>query len=157
MNIGQAAAAAGLSAKMVRYYESIGLVAPPVRTEAGYRVYGSDDVHTLRFIKRARSLGFSMEKTGELLQLWRDKSRASADVKAVALEHVAELERKIAELRGMAETLRHLAGHCHGDARPGCPILEDLSEACEAKSTTLRPPHGTHRSPPQAKNVRLPV
>lgn len=134
MNIGQAAAAAGVSAKMVRYYESIGLVAPADRTEAGYRVYGSDDVHTLRFIKRARSLGFSMEKTGELLQLWRDKGRASADVKAVALEHVAELERKIAELRGMADTLRHLAGQCHGDARPGCPILEDLSEALDAAS-----------------------
>ncbi len=128
MNIGQAAAAAGLSAKMVRYYESIGLVAPAIRTEAGYRVYGADDVHTLRFIKRARSLGFSMETTGELLQLWRDNGRASADVKAVALEHVAELERKIAELRGMADTLRHLAGHCHGDQRPGCPILKDLSD-----------------------------
>ncbi|GGH19398.1 Cu(I)-responsive transcriptional regulator [Alsobacter metallidurans] len=128
MNIGQAAAAAGLSAKMVRYYESIGLVAPAVRTEAGYRVYGTEGVHTLRFIKRARSLGFSMDKTSELLQLWRDKSRASADVKAVALEHVAELERKIAELRSMADTLRHLAGHCHGDARPVCPILEELSD-----------------------------
>jgi MerR family copper efflux transcriptional regulator len=90
-------------------------------------------VHTLRFIKRARSLGFSMEKTGELLQLWRDKSRASADVKAIALEHVAELERKITELRGMADTLRHLAGHCLGDGRPGCPILKDLSDAREAE------------------------
>lgn len=150
MNIGQAAAAAGLSAKMVRYYESIGLVAPAVRTESGYRVYGLDDVHTLRFIKRARSLGFSMEKTGELLQLWRDKSRASSDVKAVALEHVVDLERKIAELRGMADTLRHLARHCHGDTRPGCPILEDLSDSHDApaekrpkaggaKRTTVRP------------------
>lgn len=150
MNIGQAAAAAGLSAKMVRYYESIGLVAPPVRTEAGYRVYGADDVHTLRFIKRARSLGFSMEKTGDLLQLWQDRSRASADVKAVALDHIAELERKISELRGMVDTLRHLAGHCHGDARPGCPILEELSEYHHApaekhpktpgaRSTTARP------------------
>ncbi|MCP8937460.1 Cu(I)-responsive transcriptional regulator [Alsobacter sp. SYSU M60028] len=127
MNIGDAAAASGLSAKMVRYYEAIGLVAPALRTEAGYRVYGSDDIHTLRFIKRARSLGFSMEKTGELLQLWRDRDRSSADVKAVALEHVAELERKIAELRGMADTLQHLASHCHGDHRPGCPILRDLS------------------------------
>ncbi len=146
MNIGQAAAAAGLSAKMVRYYESIGLVAPPLRTEAGYRVYGSEDVHTLRFIKRARSLGFSMEKTGELLQLWRDKSRASADVKSVALEHVAELEGKIAELRGMADTLRHLAGHCHGDARPGCPILADLSEAHEPPADRRRHARGSRRT-----------
>lgn len=147
MNIGQAAAAAGLSAKMVRYYESIGLIAPAVRTEAGYRVYGADDVHTLRFIKRARSLGFSMEKTGELLQLWRDKSRASADVKAVALDHVAELERKSAELRGMAGTLRNLAGHCHGDDRPGCPILEDLSEAPKASIEKSPRTRNSRRAP----------
>lgn len=147
MNIGQAAAAAGLSAKMVRYYESIGLVAPAVRTESGYRVYGQDDVHTLRFIKRARSLGFSMEKTGELLQLWRDKSRASSDVKAVALEHVVDLERKIAELRGIADTLRHLAGHCHGDARPGCPILEDLSESHDAPAEKHPKTRGARRTP----------
>lgn len=138
MNIGQAAAAANISAKMVRYYEPIGLVAPAIRTEAGYRVYGSDDVHTLRFIKRARSLGFSMETTAQLLQLWRDKGRSSADVKAVALGHVAELEHKSAELRAMADTLRHLSSHCHGDDRPGCPILTDFSED---KAAPLGPRH----------------
>ncbi len=127
MNIGEAASAAGVSAKMVRYYESIGLIRPPARTQAGYRVYAAEDVHTLRFIKRARSLGFSMEETADLIALWRDKDRASAEVKAFALRHVADLERRIAELRGMADTLRHLASHCHGDARPDCPILDDLA------------------------------
>ncbi len=127
MNIGEAASAAGVSAKMVRYYESVGLIRPPARTQAGYRVYAAEDVHTLRFIKRARSLGFSMEETADLIALWRDKDRASAEVKAFALRHVADLERRIAELRGMADTLRHLASHCHGDARPDCPILDDLA------------------------------
>lgn len=128
MNIGEAAAASGVSAKMIRYYESIGLIAPPSRTGSGYRVYAGDDIHTLRFVKRARTLGFSVEETRELLALWRDKSRASADVKAFALKHVSELETKIAELQGMAQTLRHLARHCHGDHRPDCPILEDLAD-----------------------------
>jgi Cu(I)-responsive transcriptional regulator len=129
MNIGEAASASGVSAKMIRYYESIGLIEPPARTEAGYRVYAGEDVHTLRFVKRARTLGFSIEETRELLALWHDKSRASADVKAFALKHIGELETKIAELQGMAQTLRHLARHCHGDHRPDCPILEDLADA----------------------------
>ncbi|MBN8905846.1 MAG: Cu(I)-responsive transcriptional regulator [Rhodospirillales bacterium] len=128
MNIGEAATASGVSAKMIRYYESIGLVAPAARTAAGYRVYGADDLHALRFVRRARSLGFSMEETGELLALWRDSSRASADVKAVALAHVRDLEKKAAELQAMANTLRHLASHCHGDSRPDCPILDDLAD-----------------------------
>ncbi len=128
MNIGQAAAASGVSAKMIRYYESIGLIAPPARSEAGYRVYAGDEVHTLRFVKRARSLGFSIEETRELLALWRDKERASADVKRFAQKHIADLETRIAELQGMARTLRHLAHNCHGDGRPDCPILDDLAE-----------------------------
>ena len=127
MNIGEAAARSGVSAKMIRYYESIALIAPPARTEAGYRVYDEPEVHTLRFVKRARTLGFSVEETRTLLALWHDKSRASADVKRYAEKHIADLEARIAELQGMAETLRHLAHHCHGDQRPDCPILADLA------------------------------
>jgi MerR family copper efflux transcriptional regulator len=127
MNIGQASNASGVSAKMIRYYESIGLIEAPARTESNYRVYGAEDVHTLRFVKRARTLGFSVEETGVLLGLWRDNSRASADVKQVALDHVAELETKIADLQGMVKTLKHLADCCGGDNRPTCPILDDLA------------------------------
>jgi len=128
MNIGEAAAASGITTKMLRYYETIGLMDAAPRTEAGYRVYSRDDVHTLRFIKRARALGFSLEEARELVALWRDKSRASADVKRFALKHIAELEAKIAELRAMSRTLRHLARTCHGDDRPECPILADLAD-----------------------------
>ncbi|WP_313369709.1 Cu(I)-responsive transcriptional regulator [Achromobacter animicus] len=126
MNIGRAAKESGISAKMIRYYESIGLISPPVRTDSGYRVYSEHDVHTLRFVRRARDLGFSVEQMNELLALWQDRSRASADVKRIALEHVEELERKAEALREMAATLKHLAQHCHGDERPDCPILENL-------------------------------
>ena len=126
MNIGKAAAASGVSAKMIRYYESINLLAAARRTDAGYRAYTDEDVHVLRFIRRARDLGFALADIGELLALWHDQGRASADVKGIALAHVAELERKIAQLQGMADTLRTLAEHCHGDARPDCPILTDL-------------------------------
>ena len=129
MNIGKAAAASGVSAKMIRYYESIDLLAAARRTDAGYRAYTDEDVHVLRFIRRARDLGFSLADIGELLALWQDQGRASADVKGIALAHVAALERKIAELQGMADTLRTLAAHCHGDARPDCPILTDLDAA----------------------------
>ncbi|MFC5507641.1 MULTISPECIES: Cu(I)-responsive transcriptional regulator [Hyphomicrobiales] len=127
MNIGEAARQSGVSAKMIRYYESIGLIEAPQRTQAQYRVYGRDDLHTLRFIRRARHLGFSLDETRALLALWRDKSRASADVKRLAMDHVRDLEAKAAELRAMAETLRHLAETCHGDGRPDCPILSDLA------------------------------
>ncbi len=127
MNIGQAAAASGVSAKMIRYYESISLIPKTVRTESGYRVYSDHDVHTLRFIRRARDLGFSVEQIADLVSLWRDRERASKDVKAIALDHVNVLERKIRELQEMASTLKHLADHCCGDSRPHCPILEELA------------------------------
>ena len=127
MNIGQTATASGVSAKMIRYYESIGLIPKTVRTEAGYRVYSDHDVHTLRFIRRSRDLGFSVEQIADLVSLWQDRERASKDVKAIALEHVTVLERKIRELQEMASTLKHLATNCHGDTRPHCPILEELA------------------------------
>ena len=129
MNIGQAAQATGISAKMIRYYESIGLIVPAGRTASGYRIYTEQDLHTLRFVRRARGLGFSVEQMHELLALWRDRKRASAEVKRVALQHVEELERKAAELQQMADTLKHLARHCHGDDRPECPIIEELERA----------------------------
>jgi len=126
MNIGQAATATGVSAKMIRYYESIALIRESRRTDAGYRSYGEDDLHALRFIKRSRTLGFSLEQIRELLSLWQNNQRASADVKAIALAHVTELETRIAELTAMRDTLHHLASTCHGDDKPDCPILQDL-------------------------------
>ncbi len=145
MNIGEAARAADVSAKMIRYYESVGLIPAATRTEAGYRVYSDADVHTLRFIKRSRTLGFSLEQTADLLGLWRDHDRASAGVKRVARNHIAELEKKIAELQGMVATLRHLAHHCHGDERPDCPILDDLSNHHPAPVTAERQRHTGRR------------
>lgn len=131
MNIGEAAKASGVSAKMIRYYEQIGLITPAHRTEASYRTYGETDIHTLRFIRRARDLGFSVEQMRSLLALWRDHSRASADVKALALAHIAELERKQAAIAAMTATLKHLVSHCHGDNRPDCPILEGFAETVD--------------------------
>jgi Cu(I)-responsive transcriptional regulator len=136
MNIGQAAAASGITAKMIRYYESIGLTRAPARTEAGYRVYGDSDVHILRFVRRARDLGFSVEQMRDLLALWQDRGRASADVKRIAMDHVAELERKALALQQMADTLHHLADHCHGDARPDCPIMDELAAGLEEDSNS---------------------
>jgi MerR family transcriptional regulator, copper efflux regulator len=127
MNIGEAAAASGVSAKMIRHYETIGLVRPVARTASNYRVYDERDIHTLKFIRRARDLGFSVEQIRELLSLWRDRRRTSASVKRMALQHVEELENKMRELRRMADTLRHLAEHCSGDERPDCPIIDDLA------------------------------
>lgn len=129
MNIGEAARASGVTAKMIRYYESVGLLAAKSRTTAGYRVYGPQEVHSLRFIRRARRLGFLVEDIRRLLALWHDRTRASAEVKAIALDHVAELDRRIAELTDMRDTLAHLANHCHGDDRPECPIIEGLADA----------------------------
>jgi Cu(I)-responsive transcriptional regulator len=112
---------------MIRYYESMGLVPKARRTDGGYRIYAENDIHTLRFIRRARDLGFSVKHIDHLLGLWRNRRRASADVRRIALEHVAELEQKIQELQAMRRTLQELVQHCHGDRRPACPILEDLA------------------------------
>ena len=127
MQIGQAARASGASAKMIRHYESIGLVAPADRRDSNYRDYSDENVHRLRFIRRARDLGFSIDRIRDLLALWSDRDRSSADVKRIALDHVAELEQRIGEMREMAETLRGLAGACAGNARPDCPIIEGLA------------------------------
>lgn len=129
MNIGEAAEASGVSAKMIRYYEEIGLIPKAERTASNYRTYGPAAVHSLRFIRRARELGFSLEETATLLKLWADKSRTSAAVKQVAAQHVAELERKIAGLQDMRATLTHLMHCCEGNERPDCPILNDLAGA----------------------------
>ena len=128
MNIGEASRQSGVSAKMIRYYEKIGLISAPARTDSQYRSYGDSDVHALRFIRRARDLGFSVEQMKTLLALWNDRGRASADVKAIALEHIAELERKAASIAQMTDTLRHLVRNCHGDDRPDCPILQGFAE-----------------------------
>ena len=127
MNIGEAATRSGISAKMLRHYESLGLLPAVARSESGYRQYGDKDVHTLRFIRRARDLGFSIAEIGELLKLWQNRRRSSAEVKRIALAHVADLERRLAEMQAMKRSLEELAGCCHGDERPDCPILENLS------------------------------
>jgi Cu(I)-responsive transcriptional regulator len=127
-NIGEAASRSGVSAKMVRHYESLGLLPEVARTDAGYRQYTDSNVHTLRFIRRARDLGFSMAEIAELLKLWQNKGRASADVKRIALDHAADLRRRIEEMTAMQRTLERLAACCHGDHRPDCPILDELAE-----------------------------
>ena len=126
-NIGEAARASGVSAKMIRHYESIGLIGAARRTDAGYRVYTGQDVRVLQFVHRGRALGFSLDQIRDLLALWRDKDRASADVRALARTHIDELNRKIAEMEAMRRTLESLAASCHGDARSDCPILDDLA------------------------------
>lgn len=147
MNIGQAAESSGISAKMIRYYERVDLIPPVGRTESGYRVYTDADIHTLKFIQRARSLGFSVKQMHELVSLWRDRSRSSANVKAVALAHVAELENKIEALNSMRETLQHLAEHCRGDHRPDCPIIEGLSEGQQPPDSPKRSSRHRARAP----------
>ena len=127
MNIGQAARLSGVSAKMVRHYESLGLVPGVTRSTAGYRQYDDATVHTLRFIRRARDLGFDTREIGTLLQLWRNKKRPSAEVKCIAQQHVVDLGQRIAALQSMQRSLTHLARRCHGDHRPACPILDDLA------------------------------
>jgi Cu(I)-responsive transcriptional regulator len=127
MNIGEASGRSGLPAKTIRYYEDIGLIRPE-RGRNGYRDYGADDVHKLRFLHRSRSLGFSVDECRQLLALYEDKSRASADVKDIASSKLTEIDRKIRELTELRRTLEHLVHACHGNARPDCPILEELSE-----------------------------
>ncbi len=127
MNIGETAKASGVSAKMIRHYEAIGLTGAAQRTDAGYRVYGARDVQVLQFIHRGRALGFSLEQIRTLLALWQDKGRASKDVRAMARQHIDELDRKIADMQAMRRTLETLATRCHGDERPDCPILDDLA------------------------------
>jgi MerR family transcriptional regulator, copper efflux regulator len=129
MNISAASRASGVSAKMIRHYEALGLVPGVRRSEAGYRQYDETTVHQLRFIRRARDLGFDTKEIGALLQLWRNKRRSSAEVKRIASKHVAALDERIAALQAMQRTLSHLAQHCHGDERPECPILDDLAGA----------------------------
>ncbi len=128
MHIGTVAGRSGIPSKTIRYYESIGLIPEAPRSEAGYRRYAERDLHTLRFIQRARGLGFSVKEVSALLMLWRDDRRASADVKALSERHVADIDRKITELRAMRRTLVDLIDRCHGDHRPDCPILDDLAE-----------------------------
>ncbi len=128
MNIGVAAARSGVSPKMVRHYESLGLLPAVPRTESGYRRYGERELHTLRFIRHARALGFSMAEIAELVKLWQNRRRASADVKRIALAHIADLDRKMVELAAMKATLQRLASCCHGDQRPDCPILDELAQ-----------------------------
>jgi Cu(I)-responsive transcriptional regulator len=127
MNIGETARHSGVSAKMIRHYEGIGLIPKAARTYSGYRTYAAGDVHTLRFIRQARNLGFSIKQIGQLLGLWRNQRRPSSKVKALAQEHMTELDARIAEMQAMKRALQALAEHCHGDERPECPILDGLA------------------------------
>jgi len=135
MNIGQASTASGVSAKMIRHYEQVGLLPEPDRTDAGYRQFGAKEVHTLRFIRQARDLGFSIQQIGELVGLWQNRRRPSRQVKALAEAHIKELEQKARDLLAMKATLEHLVQCCHGDDRPDCPILESLASESAAPLT----------------------
>ena len=139
MNIGEAAGASGVSAKTIRYYEAAGLIATANRSAGGYRVYTQADVSTLRFIKRARELGFSIERIRRLLDLWQKKSRASRDVKRLALDHIAEIRAKIAAMTSMRDAVQALADACDGDERPECPILHDLEGTAAGHNRELPP------------------
>ncbi len=156
MNIGQAAAASGVSAKMIRHYESVGLFPQAARTESGYRQYTDKEVSTLRFIRHSRDLGFSIEQIRELLGLWQNRKRPSRQVRALTLAHIDELEAKLNELHAMKATLEHLVESCHGDERPDCPIIESLAheapapaasaQKAHAKTVGLRPGRATRRA-----------
>lgn len=150
MNVGEAARASGVSAKMIRYYESIGVVARAARATNGYRRYTEADVHTLRFVRRARSLGFPIEVIRRLVALWRDPRRSSAEVKRLAQAHLVELQHKIAALQSMAQALQHLVGHCRGDHRPECPIIDDLVGSERSPGTRRHAAPGRCASHPAA-------
>lgn len=141
MNIGQIAAESGVPAKTIRYYEEVGLIAPAPRRANGYRWYSETDLHTLRFIHHARRLGFPVEDVRELLALWRDRRRASADVKKLALARIDEIDRKLADLAALRRTLADLAERCHGDHRPECPILDELAGIGPHRPHPIPPPH----------------
>ena len=151
MNIGQAASVSGVSAKMIRHYEALGLLPAAQRTESGYRQYAQNDVHTLRFIWHSRDLGFSLTEIAELVSLWRNRRCPSRQVKALAETHIRELEQKAAELWAMKSALEHLVHCCHGDDRPECPILDGLAGAdtlsSVASATQRRAARGAHRVP----------
>lgn len=147
MNIGQVAKASGVSAKMIRHYEEVGLVPAAARSESGYRLYSAADIHTLGFIRHARDLGFSIPVIGELLGLWQNRRRSSRVVKAVAQAHIEELEQKAKDILAMKATLEHLVHCCNGDDRPDCPIIENLAGQLGAKSAELeKPPVAVKRS-----------
>lgn len=146
MNIGEAAKASGVSAKMIRHYEQVGLLPPASRTEAGYRQYGDADVHTLRFIRHGRDLGFSLDQIGELVGLWQNRRRPSRQVKALAEAHIRELDLKARELLAMKASLEHLVNCCHGDDRPDCPILDELAAPV---ATTSGKANGRRNEPPR--------
>lgn len=137
--IGAAAQRAGVSARMVRHYETLGLLPPVARTDSGYRQYTEADVHALRFIRRARDLGFSMAEIATLLGLWQDKARASSQVKSIAQTHITALNQRIADMQAMQRTLQALVQCCHGDERPDCPILDDLAAAATAPAVASKP------------------
>jgi len=135
MNIGEAAAASGVSAKMIRHYESIELLPPASRTDAGYRQYSDKSIQMLRFIRHSRDLGFSLEQIGELLDLWQNRKRSSRQVKALAQAHIAELDEKLKELQEMRDALEYLVHSCNGDERPDCPIIESLASETAVRGT----------------------
>lgn len=141
MNIGEASSASGVSAKMIRYYEQIGLLRPAARSAAGYRLYSATDIHDLSFTRRARDLGFTVEQIANLLELWRDRNRTSSDVKRIASEHLEKLEIKMVEIREMTDALKFLVSHCHGNHRPDCPIIEEMAEKPTSAGQTRKSSH----------------
>lgn len=150
MNIGEAAKASGINAKLIRHYESIGIIPKAGRSDSGYRQYSETDVHILTFVRRSRSMGFSMKEIKKLVSLWRNRTRASSEVKKMTLTHLDNIERKISDLQAIRSTLLNLANHCHGDDRPTCPILEDLSQSTEEKEQKKQQAltkRGTHEAP----------
>lgn len=151
MNIGEAAKASGVSAKMIRHYEEVGLLPPAERTESGYRLYRNADVHTLRFIRHARDLGFAIPVIGELVGLWQNRRRSSRVVKAVAQAHIEELERKAQDILAMKATLEHLVHCCNGDDRPDCPIIEQLASVSEDEKPRLQ---GTEGAVKRSRHAR---